>query len=364
VVLQAHYLLDMFFVVSGFLIAHLLMTEYRARGGIRIGRFFLRRALRLFPVYFVAMLLVHGAGGPHWGNVWANLLYINNYLPFEKQYMLWTWSLAIEEQFYLVLPFVLLLLLKHSRAPLFQMCVVFGIAVAVRLVICRALSLGPDDDTPYLDVAYEKTHMRCGALVCGVIVAYLHNFTDAVRRASTSRAATAGFLLVAAAALIVALPPFPSDLRGVNPGRRMPVELRWMAIGLGRYVFAMANAFLILLMLGTSSIGRGARAILGHRIWRVPAQLSYSTYIVHFAVIAVAYRSIFKSPATTLAAQAVLASALIAMSFGCALVLYVLVEAPVLSLRSAFFPPAHASKETGSVAAKHERSEVRSSAGR
>jgi peptidoglycan/LPS O-acetylase OafA/YrhL len=345
--LQAHYFVDMFFVLSGFLIAHLLISEYRTTGGIGIGRFFARRALRLLPVYFVCMLLVHLAGAPHWENAWANVFYVNNYLPFQQQYMLWTWSLAIEEQFYFLLPFAIILLLRHSRARLLHLCVVLGIAVAVRLVICRTLSSALDVGGAHLDSAYEKTHMRFGALVCGVIVAYLHNFTEAVRRASTSRVATVAFLLVAAAALIVMAPAFPSDLRVVNPGPWVPAERRWIAIGLGRYVFASAIAFLILLMLGTSSIGRGARRVLALRIWRGPAQLSYSTYVVHFAVIAVAYRVFFPHPALLATTQILRVAILFAMSYGCALLLYLFVEAPALGFRSAFFPPSDVPRNGG-----------------
>ena len=48
-------------------------------------------------------------------NVIWNLLYVNNFLPFVEQFMPWTWSLAVEEQFYLTLPLVLLLMFRLKR---------------------------------------------------------------------------------------------------------------------------------------------------------------------------------------------------------------------------------------------------------
>ncbi len=49
-------------------------------------------------------------------NVWANLLYVNNFLPCERQYMAWCWSLAIEEQFYLILPGFILVVMRADEA--------------------------------------------------------------------------------------------------------------------------------------------------------------------------------------------------------------------------------------------------------
>ena len=53
-------------------------------------------------------------------NMWTNFLYVNNFLPINRQYMGWCWSLAIEEQFYLILPAFILLVMRvgkpHARA--------------------------------------------------------------------------------------------------------------------------------------------------------------------------------------------------------------------------------------------------------
>ena len=48
-------------------------------------------------------------------NMWANLFYVNNFLPINRQYMGWCWSLAIEEQFYLILPGFILLVMRFAR---------------------------------------------------------------------------------------------------------------------------------------------------------------------------------------------------------------------------------------------------------
>ena len=135
-----------FFSLSGFLITMLLADEYRETGTIRLGAFFKRRALRLVPamaallVVWTAVALVFGhdswvtsvpgggAGGPIHPltvaeTVGAALAYVTNWLCALLQFNLWVgysplghlWSLAVEEQFYLVWAPVMLLLCRQRR---------------------------------------------------------------------------------------------------------------------------------------------------------------------------------------------------------------------------------------------------------
>lgn len=85
---------DLFFVISGFLIGSILFGEFKQSKGLVFSRFYLRRFLRLIPVYIAVMLLglyfFHRIPGmPEWlhaRNFWANILYVNNFLPIAKQY--------------------------------------------------------------------------------------------------------------------------------------------------------------------------------------------------------------------------------------------------------------------------------------
>ena len=118
--------LDLFFVISGFLMGSMLFEEFRKNGNLFFARFYVRRFLRLIPVYVVAMLLglyfCHDLPGmDKWGNaetIWANLFYVNNFVPIEKQYMGWCWSLAVEEQFYILLPASILVFMGLGRGRL------------------------------------------------------------------------------------------------------------------------------------------------------------------------------------------------------------------------------------------------------
>src|SRR5487761_2131823 len=113
---------DVFFVLSGFLITQLLVDEYDSQGQIDLGKFYLRRLLRLTPplaILLAVYLAVAPTLWPHYG-LWPHIrdaalagLYLADYgRAFWSQPTLLehTWSLSVEEHFYLLWPFAVLLL--------------------------------------------------------------------------------------------------------------------------------------------------------------------------------------------------------------------------------------------------------------
>lgn len=120
---------DLFFALSGFLITHLFIREHRLSGRVSLLQFWARRFLRLMPVYWVylsvitaSMVLGYGELREHGGwtpneyiaSMW---LYFVNYVPSggiwsEQHLTIHLWSLAIEEQFYLVWPLIIIMLFR------------------------------------------------------------------------------------------------------------------------------------------------------------------------------------------------------------------------------------------------------------
>jgi len=121
---------DLFFVLSGFLITTLLLEERRETGGIRLRAFYARRALRLLPALIAMLLVMVGisawkddpgeAANTRTGAL-MTLFYSANWFMAFKAYPCWellpTWSLSVEEQFYLLWPLLLLILLKLRASP-------------------------------------------------------------------------------------------------------------------------------------------------------------------------------------------------------------------------------------------------------
>ena len=109
-----------FFVLSGFLITTLLVSEHRRTGRIAVGRFFIRRAFRIFPPAYVYILAIVGAASLGWielrpFDTLTALTYTMNFNTAPAWWLGHTWSLSVEEQFYLVWPLALLLARPRGR---------------------------------------------------------------------------------------------------------------------------------------------------------------------------------------------------------------------------------------------------------
>ena len=119
-----------FFVISGFLITGLLLDEVARTGTVDLGRFYFRRTLRIFPPYYAYLvcLLIAGAMGSvalNPSDGWRAATYTANYDLDRSWYVGHTWSLSVEEQFYLLWPAVLLLV-RTRRAILIAAAVVLA----------------------------------------------------------------------------------------------------------------------------------------------------------------------------------------------------------------------------------------------
>jgi peptidoglycan/LPS O-acetylase OafA/YrhL len=186
---------DLFFVLSGYLITSLLLVEWEARNRIDLRRFWLRRARRLLPALVVVVLgalvlssifarqdLAHTRSDTvssllyfqNWHLILANQSYFNVHgNPSLLQHL---WSLAIEEQFYLIWPILLvpaLVLLGRKRLP---MLVIAGIAASVALMWMLY--------NPYGDPSrvYFGTDTRAFLLLMGILLALVWPWIERARR--------------------------------------------------------------------------------------------------------------------------------------------------------------------------------------
>src|ERR1051325_8397891 len=118
---------DLFFVLSGLLVGGLLFRELRTRSALDVRRFVVRRGFKIWPAYYVylgfVLVLYASARGSTitqaLERLWPNLLHVQNYMPGRRLGLplMHTWSLAVEEHFYLLLPALLVLLTSGAKAP-------------------------------------------------------------------------------------------------------------------------------------------------------------------------------------------------------------------------------------------------------
>jgi peptidoglycan/LPS O-acetylase OafA/YrhL len=163
---------DVFFVISGYLITRLLVTEIMATGRLRLGAFYLRRARRLLPAVLVLLVVMTLADSVIWrdqfpmltGGLLASLGYVNNWwLIFDHQsyfvsagrppVLQHLWSLAIEEQYYLVWAGLLLVLTGAGLMRRGARASVSGVVVAALLLAAASTAamavLAIRDGVPY-----------------------------------------------------------------------------------------------------------------------------------------------------------------------------------------------------------------------
>ncbi len=171
--------MDLFFVLSGFLIGSILLRSLVHSGVQDIRRFYARRVFRTFPSYY-AVLTVLAVAFPLTADQRHHLIweyvYGTNFLSMARgqTIMFWGWSLALEEQFYLVVP-LLFFALKRVRtvgARLALLAVLWAGAPVVRLVIY--LLHRPWNDFIFYGALYFRTHTRFDTLVAGIIIAVAH----------------------------------------------------------------------------------------------------------------------------------------------------------------------------------------------
>lgn len=114
---------DIFFVISGFIITHTLLREEDATGAISLKWFYIRRAFRILPPAFaylaiIGLLTVSGIIPGSFSAIITAALFVRNLFGFSDWYTSHFWSLAIEEQFYLLWPFLLVLVARTVRLRL------------------------------------------------------------------------------------------------------------------------------------------------------------------------------------------------------------------------------------------------------
>jgi peptidoglycan/LPS O-acetylase OafA/YrhL len=187
---------DIFFVISGYLITSLLLREFDRTGRVDVRAFYIRRALRLAPallfmllltVPLILILLHDEMGMPVIVAVGSVLLYVANWANVAVATgtgpLTHTWSLSIEEQFYFVWPLILIaLLVRGRRPPAAALAWIIGLVVVSRWIIW---------DTSHSTWLYYATTSHCDGLLIGALLAVLMARYQAQSPATASAATPA-----------------------------------------------------------------------------------------------------------------------------------------------------------------------------
>jgi peptidoglycan/LPS O-acetylase OafA/YrhL len=319
---------DLFFVLSGFLIAGSLL-----RGGRPgIAAYLAGRALRIVPAYYAVLLIVafglvpyYPVPAENWGFRLAyHLLFLQDYLPADFNVVFW--SLGVEEKFYLLAPFLVLPLLAYRRAGRALLVLVGLIALAPALRALTALIFPWVADYPWFFMLFRSPfHASMDALLVGVLAAWVLHRSDLAGAARRH----AGAIFWAGAAGFAAL--------------ISPAEMLARITSYDKIVQSSLIAFACGAMVLGAAAGGGPARLLGAAWLRVTARLSYSLYLLHLVLIPLALRLLDGAFPGLAGGQRFGAFLLVyaALSLTAALALHYLVEKPglVLKARLTRLPP-------------------------
>ncbi len=338
---------DIFFVISGFLITGILLRQIDKEGKIRFGNFYLRRFLRLSPAYWFVLAIYVMLNLPNVENAWANILYVNNFLHYDDQAMNWTWTLAIEEQFYLVYPVILMLLVNNTKNPLRWMWGLLGLSFVIRFAVImmdEAIRTTPGSviatdhefHAYHFSVLYDNLYTRYGALLCGCIAAYYYfHHEEALRDFLNSTWGKAlEFASFFCIVFLMSMPVLSQQFDGYT-------SLAVIYQTVSRNIFSASIAYLALVCLEKSYLSWGLNLIFSNRFWYPLAQLSYSMYLIHVFPIAILVQNgiaaMEKYPErynyTHWEAMTLISLYSTGLTILGAVIIYLIIERPIMNLR-------------------------------
>jgi peptidoglycan/LPS O-acetylase OafA/YrhL len=313
-----------FFFLSGFLITSLMRVELAETGGVSFKHFYLRRALRILPPFYVVLLgaaalaLVGILPGPpqsapllaqifHFANYWTVLHGYEGEVAGTGVY----WSLAVEEHFYLLFPAVFVLLHRILATPRARAAFLWGVCALVLAWRC-ALVFGAGAP---MNRTYLATDTRVDSILFGCALALAGN-PALDGEAPGRRALWLRALLPAGAALMLVSLLFRDG--------RFRETFRYSLQGLALvplFVCAVRNPRL-----------RGFR-LLNHPLLRRIGELSYSLYLLHHVVISGVQRWV-PLPRVVQGAMA------LGLSFALSMAIWRWIEQPCARLRKRLTPRA------------------------
>jgi peptidoglycan/LPS O-acetylase OafA/YrhL len=307
---------EVFFVISGYLITLLLIAEHERSGQVDLKQFWLRRFRRLLPALYLmlAMMTLYlavfkpEARGRTRGDVVAGIAYVSNW------YQIWVgagytateafaplrhlWSLAVEEQFYLVWPLIMVAILRRGRERLPRMGLwLVGVSLAITLLIAVVYVPGdinstcaPGDSHGYWiiagrcisinDTLYLSTITRAGGLMLGAAFAMVWRPVAIMRSPMRDKGRMLDALAivgVAALAYLMWVVHLADPATAILTGSQFDP---WLFRG-GLFAAGLATLFVIA---AVTHRGAMAGSILGNPLFSWVGTRSYGMYLYHWPI--------------------------------------------------------------------------------
>ncbi|XP_053395797.1 nose resistant to fluoxetine protein 6-like [Mercenaria mercenaria] len=371
-IMNGTYSVDSFFFLSGLLVAYLALKEIKEKGKLSWPYYFLHRYWRLTPLYafvilYYTYLMIPSISGPlrffialgpykemidicksKW---WTNLLYINNMYPnygnLGTTCMGWSWYLANDMQFYIVLgPIVIVSLSLKGRLRY------IGVFITVFLILAGVLIRGVlvwyygiygnsngasptkhvDDPWGKNGALYGRPYARFSVYLVGMLTGYVlasNNNRIRIHRVL----AVVGWCVAIATALAVI---YGMYYYNHHTGTHMTLVQSAFYNALGRTAWGMCLSWVVIACI--SGNGGPVKDILSWKFWAPLGRLTYAAYLVHPIIIYTYYFSMFQPLHFSDLTMVYLFIANLVMSYLVAFIVSMLVEAPMIQLEKLLLP--------------------------
>jgi len=314
---------DLFFALSGFLITtHLLRSE--TKGGVRLGTYFAKRALRIMPTYwFVLALVVLGAiplyqiSADNLGwRVIYHMLVLQDYLA--SDIVVAFWSLGVEEKFYVLAPFMLGVVAWQAspRARLLVILLTMAASVAARASLAHTIQ-DPLSYDSFFPLFRSPFHHCMDALGAGMLAGLMFHEVKAGRIRVSKAQANRVFWAGAFGAL------------GLLLSHDMMAHIGWWDMVLQPLVIALCFGA----MVGGAALGGGPQKALSIRPGIFFARISYPLYLIHMPLIPLAWALGGSHPDQGMSGAMSFLILYFGLSIVMACVIHWLVEKPSLKLK-------------------------------
>lgn len=327
---------NLFFVLSGFLISYLLMQEEEKTGTINFKSFYIRRILRIWPLYLaygialtvLAPMVFKWIGIPAEGdlrtimvNLGFLLMFAVNFqlafFPYNKGILEITWSVCIEEQFYLLWPLLIMLFRKHLK-ELFIGMLLIGFTTKM---LCIFLPMISNISTQrMLDISYVMLFDKLELFGTGMITAYIYFHRDKYRnflRKAFTRPIQAIVLVITLGVVFSVI--------------KVPFLSKYY---LDNFIHAACFGYMMIAAVSENSILN-----LEHAIFKTMGKISYGIYLFHPPVcqlILLVFLSVFKTKHSLLVYDIVYPAVCVGLTCLIAYFSYELYEKHFLKMKSSF----------------------------
>lgn len=288
--------LDVFFIITGLVIGHSLIKEYNDTGEVNLYRFFVRRCARVYPLYLAVLVITLPFYFATFHNAWANLLQINNFLPINQQHLIWTWSLAVDFQFYVLFALCIWLVAKKIIGK--KMCVALAMfflilpfvitpflisAQHVYYVTPNAYRVASPEWGQFFNMGFDKLYVRIGPILYGLLTAYLLIYhRDMLENINKNLINVLAIILFAVMFFVCANDP----VWFIDQAKEIWQTSSYWAIVVQRNIFSLALCVIVLLCANPKGfVIKSIVNVLNLSVLRPFGQLTFSTYLLHPVVI-------------------------------------------------------------------------------